>query len=235
MRRLALPVAALCGLALAVVPALAADAVIDARSGPNRFEPSTVTINVGDKVTIRNTLGNGLHNVRWEDRQEAEMDVGPQWTTERRFTTAGTYRFYCEPHRGGGMVGTVNVQGPPATSVPGTTSTQEQPPPPPPTDTGGTVPSPPPPDTTAPAATRTRVLASRRGVRLRFTLSEPAEAIVRVLRRGRRVARRTFDLRAGRVSVRVRRALRPGRYRIRLTLVDAAGNRSSRSLRARVG
>ncbi len=34
------------------------------------------------------------------------------------------------------------------------------------------------------------------------------------------------------MRLRVRRALRRGRYAIRLTVVDAAGNRSSRALRA---
>src|SRR5918998_6732185 len=109
MRRLAFPVAAFCGLALAVVPALAENQSISARMGPNRFEPKEVALKPGEKVTITNSAGNGFHNVHWDDRAAAEMDVGPTWTTERTFDAAGTYRFYCEPHGGPGGTGMSGV------------------------------------------------------------------------------------------------------------------------------
>ncbi|HEV3002145.1 MAG TPA: plastocyanin/azurin family copper-binding protein, partial [Solirubrobacteraceae bacterium] len=235
MRRLMLPVAGLCGLAVAVVPALAANQ--DVRTSGTSFVPSQVAVKPGEKVTIRN-LGRGFHNVHWEDRALAEFPPSTdEWQTERTFTAPGEYRFYCDPHRDSGMRATVYVND--AGTVPGsgggtTTSTTTTPtgtttspePPPGGTTTTSTTP-PPPPDTAAPRASAVRAFATRRGVRLRMTLSEPAKVTVRVLRRGRRVARRTFSVtRGGAVTVRVRRALRPGRYRVRLTLVDAAGNRS---------
>jgi CSLREA domain-containing protein len=127
---------------------------------------------------------------------------------------------------------------------------QQQPPPPPP--------PPPPADVTAPAisnvfATR-RVFAVNpraaaavrrrvsRGTTFRFTLSEAARTSLRIERnrRGRWVRVRTLFRNAaaggnrvrfsGRVLVRGRaRALRPGRYRVRLQAVDGAGNRSAQA------
>jgi hypothetical protein len=72
-------------------------------------------------------------------------------------------------------------------------------------------------------------------VRLSLNLTEPADVTARLFRGVRRIARRTFAVeRSGPVVLRIRRALRRGRYGVRLTLVDEAGNRSSRRLRARV-
>ena len=239
MRRLALPVAGLAGLAFAVVPALAADQTIDARSGPNRFEPPEVTINPGDSVTFRNN-GGGVHNLHWEGKTEAEMSPGAVWTYERKFDTPGTYRFYCDPHQSS-MRGAVTVTDPnggggtttSTTPPPGTTETTPAPPPP-----GGTTTSTTPPpaaDTTPPSVSNARARATRRGVRIVMAVSEPAKVTVRVLRRGRRIARRVFTVNdSGVVALRVRRALRPGRYSVRLALVDDAGNASTRRLRARV-
>jgi hypothetical protein len=87
-----------------------------------------------------------------------------------------------------------------------------------------------------------------RGTTFRFTLSEAARVSMRIQRnrRGRWVRVRTL-LRdataganrvrfAGRVLVRGRaRTLRPGRYRVRLQAVDAAGNRSAlKTIRFRI-
>lgn len=242
-RRVLLPVAGLCGLAVAVVPALAADQSVGT-SGLS-FVPNAVAVKPGEKVTIRNT-GRGTHNVHWEDRPLPEAPPSSaEWQTERTFTAPGEYRFYCDPHRDSGMRATVYVNE--AGTVPGsgggtTTATTTTPtgtttsPEPPPGGTTTTSTTPPPPaDTAAPRASALRTFATRRGVRVRMTLSEPAKVTVRVVRRGRGVARRTFSVtESGAVTLRVRRALRRGRYAIRLTLVDAAGNRSSRSARARV-
>jgi CSLREA domain-containing protein len=100
-------------------------------------------------------------------------------------------------------------------------------------------------DLRAAAAGRRRV---SRGTTFRFTLSEAARVSMRIQRnrRGRWVRVRTL-LRdataganrvrfAGRVLVRGRaRTLRPGRYRVRLQAVDAAGNRSAlKTIRFRI-
>jgi hypothetical protein len=96
-------------------------------------------------------------------------------------------------------------------------------------------------DTTAPIisgfrSARTR-LRSGHGTRFRFTLSEKARATLRFQRIGRRGRPSTVGTmkRAGikgmnriRFTGRIgRRALRPGRYRIVATAVDATGNRSA--------
>jgi plastocyanin len=254
MRRLVLPVAGLCGLALAVVPALASDKQINA-SGTS-WSPDDVTVNPGDKVTISNPNG-GNHDLYWKDGAPGHPGPAPNigdtstWSSERTFSDADvgkTFRFYCSVHsddQGVGMDGIVRVvaaggSGTTTTTNPppgGTTTTSTTPPPPPPPGGTTTSTTPPPPsggDTTAPRATRARSSASRRGVTVRLTLSEAATVTLRVFRGPRRVARRVFDVQSGAVKLRIRRALRPGRYRLRLTLVDDAGNRSSKSLRARV-
>lgn len=77
-------------------------------------------------------------------------------------------------------------------------------------------------DTTAPAVVRPRVS----GGRLRFVLSEDAALRATLRRGGRRVRQLGAALKAGAVAYRLPRGLKPGRYAIRFTLTDAAGNRS---------
>jgi DNA-binding beta-propeller fold protein YncE len=84
--------------------------------------------------------------------------------------------------------------------------------------------TPTPRDTTAPTITRVRV-SGRRRITLRYTLSEPATVRVAICRKGCRAQRRSA--RAG--ANRLRKTLRPGRYRVRLVATDAAGNRSARA------
>jgi plastocyanin len=221
MRRLMLPLAGLCGFALAVVPALAEDQSIQALSGPDRFEPKEVTVQPGEKVTISNN-GGGLHNVHWDDRGQAEMPVGAVWTTERSFPSAGTFRFYCEPHgsEGGvGMSGVVRVEG-----GAGTTTT------PPP---GGTTTTPAAGDDGPAVIERVRARGTRRGVRVTLLLSEPATVRARLLRGFRVIGRRTVEV-LDELTFRIRRPLRAGRYRLRLVIEDADGNITRRLLRVRV-
>ncbi len=229
MRRLALPLAGLCGLALAVVPALASDKQINA-SGTS-WSPDDVTVSPGDKVTIANPNG-GNHDLYWKDGAPGHPgpaenigDPNP-WSSERTFGEADvgkTFRFFCSVHsddQGNGMDGIVRVvaagssSGTTTTTQPGgTTTTSTTPPPPPPGGTTTTSTTPPPPpgeDTTAPRATNPRSSASRRGVTVRITLSEAATITLRVYRGPRRIARRVFDVESGRVTLRLRRALRRG-------------------------
>ncbi|HEX8121357.1 MAG TPA: plastocyanin/azurin family copper-binding protein [Solirubrobacteraceae bacterium] len=250
MRRLLFPAAGLCGLALAVVPALAADQTIT--TSGNRFSPSTVTVAPGEKVTIHNG-DTGNHDLYWDDNApghpgttKGSIGDTSDWSTERSFTASDdgkSFGFYCSIHKGSGMVGTVKVSSapPPGTTTGGgtTTSTSTTPPPtqttPPP---GGTTPGStnplPPADTTAPRPTAVRRTATRKGVVVRLSLDEPATITLRLLRGARRVARKTFEVDSGAVRLKLKRKLRPGRYTIRLTLVDAGGNKATRSLSARV-
>lgn len=252
MRRLALPVAALCGLAVAVVPALAANQTVSTVAG-NDFSPARVAVKPGEKVTIHNG-SRGLHDLNWADGATGQpVENTTDWSTERTFDAAGEFVFYCDVHGdpSGGMRGTVYVNdagtvpdgggggggGTQTATNPGGTTTSTTPPPGETVPPGGTqtaTTGAPPADTSPPRATGARVSATRRAVVVRATLSEPAKVTVRVLRRGRRLARRVFDAQAGKVTLRIRRPLRRGRHSVRLTLVDAAGNRATRALSARV-
>ena len=259
MRRLVLPVAGLAGLALAVVPALAADQTVT--TSGNDFVPDEVGMQVGDTVTIHNG-GGGLHDLNWADGGDPGQPIEntSDWSEQRTFSANGEYVFFCDVHGSAtsGMRGTVYVNdagtvpsgdgggggggggGTTTTSTtppPGGTTTETTPAPPPPGGTTTSTTGTPPPsgDSTPPSVSNARARATRRGVRIVMSVGEPARVTVRVLRRGRRVARRTFTVRqSGLVVLRIRRALRRGRYGIRLTLVDAAGNAATRRLSARV-
>ncbi len=80
-------------------------------AGMLAFEPSKVTISAGDSVKfVNNKLA--PHNAVFDGHEElSHTDLafapGESWT--QTFSTAGTYDFYCEPHRGAGMVGQVVV------------------------------------------------------------------------------------------------------------------------------
>ena len=228
MRRRVLPAAGLCGLALAVVPALAADQTVS--TSGSSFVPDDVAVRPGEKVTIHNG-GMGYHDLNWADGAPGQPAEGfHDWSTERTFDTPGEYVFYCDVHGSptSGMRGRVRVDG-----GGGTTSTSSTPP------EGGTTrettPAPAPAqDTTPPRIRRVRRSASGTGVKVKLELSEPATITLRVLRRKRRIARRTFEAAAGEVRLRVRHPLADGRYRLRLRIEDGAGNRSRRALAVRV-
>nr|1J5C_A Chain A, PLASTOCYANIN [Synechocystis sp. PCC 6803]1J5D_A Chain A, PLASTOCYANIN [Synechocystis sp. PCC 6803]1JXD_A Chain A, PLASTOCYANIN [Synechocystis sp. PCC 6803]1JXF_A Chain A, PLASTOCYANIN [Synechocystis sp. PCC 6803] len=87
-------------------------------SGALVFEPSTVTIKAGEEVKwVNNKLS--PHNIVFAaDGVDADtaaklshkglaFAAGESFTST--FTEPGTYTYYCEPHRGAGMVGKVVV------------------------------------------------------------------------------------------------------------------------------
>ena len=80
-------------------------------SGMLAFEPSTVNISAGDTVKfVNNKLA--PHNAVFEGHDELshpDLAFAPGESWEKTFSSAGTYEFYCEPHRGAGMVGKVVV------------------------------------------------------------------------------------------------------------------------------
>jgi plastocyanin len=81
-------------------------------------------------------------------------------------------------------------------------------------------------DTVAPVVTRTAVKRGRRSVRLSFRVSEEARARASLTRAGKVVKTiRTKVLRQGTRSVLIKpRALKAGRYRLRLEVTDLEGN-----------
>jgi plastocyanin len=85
---------------------------------PLAFEPKAVSISAGDSVQwVMNKLG--PHNVIF-DKVPAGVDASALSHTALEskagssfsvtFDTPGTYSYYCTPHRGAGMVGTITVQ-----------------------------------------------------------------------------------------------------------------------------
>jgi plastocyanin len=78
------------------------------------FTPSNITITGGDQVKWTNVLG--THNVRADNNSFFSGPAAPApWEFTHTFTTAGSFRYYCEPHGGPGgtgMSGIVNVMDP---------------------------------------------------------------------------------------------------------------------------
>lgn len=84
------------------------------------FEPSTVTIKAGDEVKwVNNKLS--PHNVVFATGDKVPEAVATKLSHKglafsagesfsSTFTEPGTYEYYCEPHRGAGMVGKVIVE-----------------------------------------------------------------------------------------------------------------------------
>ncbi len=88
-------------------------------SGVLGFDPVTVTIKVGDTVQwVNNKLA--PHNAVFDSNKidaavatkisHKALVFSPGESFETTFTEAGEYPYYCEPHRGAGMVGKVIVQ-----------------------------------------------------------------------------------------------------------------------------
>ena len=112
------------GLALATVNApgfAAAGAAVKmgSDSGQLVFIPDEVKICKGDTVTWTNNKG-GPHNVVFDDEavpsgvDADSISMASQLADEgatyaKKFDTAGTYGYFCEPHRGAGMTATMIV------------------------------------------------------------------------------------------------------------------------------
>ena len=81
-------------------------------NGMLKFVPETVTIKEGDTVKWENNKMSP-HNVVFEnasDKSHKNLVFSPGDSYESTFNEAGEYSYYCEPHRGAGMVGKVVVQ-----------------------------------------------------------------------------------------------------------------------------
>jgi plastocyanin len=72
------------------------------------YDPPTLTVNVGDKVTWKNN-GEDVHTVTSDDGSfdSGDIKAGASWSYT--FTTPGTYTYYCAPHTW--MAATVVVNG----------------------------------------------------------------------------------------------------------------------------
>jgi plastocyanin len=179
--------------------------------GDDFFRPSSVTVAAGDTVTWTN--GGDDHTVTADDNSFDSGNMVGGDTYRRTFDTAGSYSYVCAYHDD--MRGTVVV-----------TEANEPPPPPPAPRVVARVVS------FGPNPLR---LAGRQRVRAVYRIGQAStlRANVQRLRPTRTV--RAFPRRTTRGAGRVtyfwdgktnrRRDVRPGRYRMNLTVTDRAGNR----------
>ncbi|KAK9794391.1 hypothetical protein WJX73_006741 [Symbiochloris irregularis] len=109
--------AASLGLAMS---ANAATVKLGADGGGLVFDPANVTIKSGETVEWVNNVG-FPHNVVFDEDEVPEgvsVDSlnhedylnAPGQKVSSKFSTAGTYKYYCEPHQGAGMAGSITVQ-----------------------------------------------------------------------------------------------------------------------------
>lgn len=79
----------------------------------NFFDPSTLTIDVGDTVVWTNSSGfhnvNGTQDTYPSNPESFGNNTGSDWTFTHIFTAAGTYDYQCDPHVGLGMTGQIIV------------------------------------------------------------------------------------------------------------------------------
>jgi len=83
--------------------------------GSLRFDPAEVTVSTG--ATVEWVWESDFHTVtvesqpegaNWNGTGEETHDEG--YTHVHTFSTAGTYEYFCQPHRSQGMVGTLTVE-----------------------------------------------------------------------------------------------------------------------------
>ena len=91
-------------------PAWAVD--ISMGSGGNLiFDPSDVTIEAGETIHFVNDML-PPHNIIVEGRADLSREslmFNPGESQDILFADAGDYNFFCGPHQGAGMVGTIHV------------------------------------------------------------------------------------------------------------------------------
>jgi len=97
-----------------------AEVKLGSDSGALVFQPDSVTIKVGETVKFVNNVG-FPHNIVFDEDEvpdgveadklgQEEYLNAPGETKDVKFEKAGTYQYYCEPHRGAGMKGKIIVQ-----------------------------------------------------------------------------------------------------------------------------
>jgi plastocyanin len=77
-----------------------------------RFSPKLLTIQVGDTVRWENAAGGASHNVTSVDDLWTPPALANEFVFEETFNTAGSFGYFCTPHRAGGMTGTIVVEAP---------------------------------------------------------------------------------------------------------------------------
>ena len=88
---------------------------VDVQMGSNGnlvFEPNDITINAGDTIHFVNGML-PPHNIIVEGRADLSREslmFNPGEVQDIKFADAGDYDFFCGPHQGAGMVGTIHVK-----------------------------------------------------------------------------------------------------------------------------
>jgi plastocyanin len=214
--------AVITGVALAVMPALAAQGPTITASD-TVFTPAELTVAPGEAVKLANA--GGTHNFRFPDGDYPMFPTpsnDPVWDDlSRTFAQPGEYPFVCGAHPQ--MTGVVRVQDPAATATPTPTPT----------------PTPEPSESAPPEVRTLRVAGAsfcmrrgprcpKPGVRVRIDLSQPATVAGTLRRRGRRFGNVRFGtVAAGARTLRFRRTtagrrLVSGRYTLRLRIAGDA-------------
>ena len=75
------------------------------------FEPNDISINAGDTIHFVNGML-PPHNIIVEGREDLSREslmFSPGESQDITFADAGDYTFFCAPHKGAGMTGTIHV------------------------------------------------------------------------------------------------------------------------------
>tara|TARA_B100000902_G_scaffold204304_1_gene194779 strand:+ start:191 stop:514 length:324 start_codon:yes stop_codon:yes gene_type:complete len=92
-------------------PAWAVD-VIMGSNGNLVFDPAEINISAGDTVHFKNNML-PPHNIIVESRPDLSREslmFSPGESQDIKFADAGDYEYWCGPHKGAGMIGTVHVE-----------------------------------------------------------------------------------------------------------------------------
>ena len=92
-------------------PAWAVDVTMGS-SGNLIFDPSDITINAGETVHFVNGML-PPHNIIVDGRADLSREslmFSPGESQDIKFADAGDYDFFCGPHQGAGMIGTIHVK-----------------------------------------------------------------------------------------------------------------------------
>jgi halocyanin-like protein len=95
---------------------------VGAGSGGVAFAPTNLWIDTGTTVTFE-WIGNQSHNVLFEEMPDGAGVSGYEgleaggFTHSVTFETGGIYKYYCQPHKGLGMLGAIAVGGDVATKA----------------------------------------------------------------------------------------------------------------------
>ena len=93
------------------MPAWAVDVSMGA-GGNLAFEPNEISISAGETVHFVNE-SLPPHNIIVEGRADLSREslmFSPNESQDIKFTDVGDYDFFCGPHQGAGMTGTIHVE-----------------------------------------------------------------------------------------------------------------------------